>query len=246
MALYVSYGTMTDERDGQVYKTLTLEGEFIDCSFYNPVPFVIKLPRTTWMMENLRYAYLQPTTTLDSSSWNINNDVRYVEKYGRLYLWSAAVDSAAVFSDGAKGCGLFPTEQEWLTGTCALTGNASFGDSYENNRYIRGVCPENWHLPTYNEDINLITWRWCFDKNDEFNADKPLAGVYDTKKNTFLNFKSGLYYWTSAEKNHEMAEADHFDRSSLAYTEGVSIEEGVYPISKSNALSVRCIKDSDE
>ena len=243
MVLYVSYGTMTDERDGQVYKTLTLEGEFVDCSFYNPTPFIVKLPKTTWMIENLRYAYLQPTTTLDSSSWNISHNAKYVKKYGRLYLWSAAVDSAAVFSEDAIGCGRFLADQDWLAGTCILTGPALLDDSYENERYIRGVCPEGWHLPTYNEDIDLIKWRWCWDGADGFNAREPVAGLYNTEKDVFSSFDGGLFYWTTTEKNHELANADNFDPYSLAYTEGQSIDEGVSPISKSYALSVRCVKN---
>ena len=252
MFLYVSYGTMTDKRDGQVYKTMTIEGEFVDCSIYNPTPIIIKLPKTTWMLENLRYAYLQPTTTLDSSSWNISHNATYAEEYGRLYLWSAAMDSAALFSDESNGCGFFATEEEWykcslkkgkrLAFVKTLLGEKRpFGEAWSEG--TRGVCPEGWHLPTYDEDIALITWRWCCDKFDEFNASKPLAGLYDAEKKIFSSFKRSLFYWTATENNYKLANADHFDRSNLGYSEGHSINEGVSPINKNYALSVRCIKD---
>ena len=50
-SIKVVYGEMTDERDGQTYKTVKVNDN------------------VTWMAENLHYAYLQPTAELDSSSW---------------------------------------------------------------------------------------------------------------------------------------------------------------------------------
>ena len=105
-------GTMTDERDGQTYKTVTIGSQ-------------------TWMAENLNYAYLQPTAESDSSSFCYKDSVSYCEKYGRLYLWSAAMDSAGIWSTNGKGCG--------DNKTCLPT--------YP----VRGVCPEGWHLPTQAE-----------------------------------------------------------------------------------------------
>ena len=66
------YGTLTDERDGQTYKTVKIGGLW-------------------WMAENLNYAYLRPTETLDSSSFCYNDSLEYCEKYGRLYTWYAAL-----------------------------------------------------------------------------------------------------------------------------------------------------------
>lgn len=57
------------------------------------------------MAENLNYRYLEPNYKVDSSSFCYNDSIQYCEKYGRLYLWSAAVDGAGLFSDNAKGCG---------------------------------------------------------------------------------------------------------------------------------------------
>ena len=87
-SIKVVYGEMTDERDGQVYKTVYVES--ID---------------RTWMIQNLNYAYLQPTAELDSSSWCQNDDPENCGKNGRLYIWSAAMDSAGLFSEDGNGCG---------------------------------------------------------------------------------------------------------------------------------------------
>ena len=111
------YGSFIDSRDGQEYKT-------------------VQIGYMIWMAENLNYRYLQPSATEDSTSTCYNNDPEMCKKYGRLYSWSAAVDSAGLFSDGAKGCGNGVEE-------CAVGSNP-----------IRGVCPEGWHLP-FHEDEEL-------------------------------------------------------------------------------------------
>jgi uncharacterized protein (TIGR02145 family) len=59
------------------------------------------------------------------------------EKYGRLYTWSVAMDSAGIFSTNGKECG---RRKE-----CAST--------YP----VRGICPEGWHLPTMAEYETLIS-----------------------------------------------------------------------------------------
>lgn len=66
------YGTLTDERDGQMYKT-------------------VKIGNLWWMAENLNYAYLQPVADMDSGSFCLNDSLENCEKYGRLYPWAIAL-----------------------------------------------------------------------------------------------------------------------------------------------------------
>ena len=87
----VSTGTMTDSRDGQTYKTVTIGTQ-------------------TWMAQNLNYAYTDVTYkqgnyTSDSTSWCYNDDANNCSKYGRLYTWAAAMDSVGTWSTNGKGCG---------------------------------------------------------------------------------------------------------------------------------------------
>ena len=66
------YGTLTDERDGQTYKT-------------------VKIGNLWWMAENLNYAYLQPVADMDSGSFCLNDSLENCEKYGRIYPWAIAL-----------------------------------------------------------------------------------------------------------------------------------------------------------
>ncbi len=97
--------TFTDARDGKTYKT-------------------VKIGSQTWMAENLNCAYSEGT----ARSYCYGNDPANCEKYDRLYTWSAAMDSAAVFGDGGKGCG--------------------YGVKCTPTYPVRGACPEGWHLPS--------------------------------------------------------------------------------------------------
>ncbi|MBO4437544.1 MAG: hypothetical protein J5791_11750, partial [Fibrobacter sp.] len=65
------YGTLTDSRDGQTYKTVEIGSQ-------------------VWMAENLNYAYTgvlynNSGYTSDSTSWCFGNDPANCIKYGRLY-----------------------------------------------------------------------------------------------------------------------------------------------------------------
>lgn len=122
------YGTLTDERDGQTYKTVTIGTQI-------------------WMAENLNYAYTgvpykytykeDSSYTSDSISWCYNDSVEYCTKYGRLYTWAAAMDSVGKWSANGKGCG----DNKICTPTYP----------------VRGICPEGWHLPDTTEWHTLFT-----------------------------------------------------------------------------------------
>ena len=115
------YGTLIDERDGQVYKT-------------------VKIGDQWWMAENLNYRYIQPTTSLDSSSFCYKNSLEYCEKYGRIYLWSAAMDSTGGYLTNGWGCGT-----GW---NCVPL----------LKEPVQGLCPSGWHLPTNFEFEKLVNY----------------------------------------------------------------------------------------
>ncbi len=125
--------TLTDLRDGQTYKTITIAPEGTDYS-------------EVWMAENLNYAYTGvpfdcSVYTSDSTSWCLVNDPANCAKYGRLYTWAAAMDSVGEWSTNGKGCGYGKTCSVASAGSATL---------------VRGVCPKGWHLPSQAEWEALI------------------------------------------------------------------------------------------
>lgn len=117
------YGELVDDHDGQTYKA-------------------VKIGDQWWMAANLNYAYTDfPLNyndfTSDSTSWCYEDISDNCIKYGRLYTWSAAMDSVGTWSTDGKGCGYY--------GECS--------PSYP----VRGICPEGWHLPSKAERNTLFT-----------------------------------------------------------------------------------------
>ena len=220
---YCKYETLIDERDGQTYKT-------------------IKIGTQTWMAENLNYASLQPTDRLDSTSFCYENEPFNCEKDGRLYLWSAVMDSAATWSDNGKGCG--------------------YGVVCSPTFPVRGVCPAGWHVPNRDEVMELLDavggvdvagdmliseYSGCIDEVDLYGFSfrptgrKRSEGYYDDDGEYGYMWTTTDDYWNSDEfflKNNEPFEL--VAAFSLSKAGG---NLGIHGYYKNTGYPVRCIKD---
>ncbi len=79
----ITYGTLLDDRDGNVYKTIVIDGK-------------------EWMAENLRYADSNTTTNMKGNSWCWDDNPDNCRIGGRLYSWYAAVDFNQSWGSGAS------------------------------------------------------------------------------------------------------------------------------------------------
>ena len=113
--------------------------------------------------------------------------------------------------------------------------------------YIQGLCPPEWHVPTSAEWQSLIDNQTnggngiaggdLKDPNPAFGFKALLLGLY--YQNLVWDFTSGnllaTMFWTSTTAGSTRT----LVRGLNTYNESVSL----YPSFRSNALSVRCIKD---
>ena len=210
-------GTLTDSRDGQTYKTVTIGTQ-------------------TWMAENLNYAYTgvpynSSGNTSDSTSWCYDDDPANCAKYGRLYTWAAAMDSVGTWSANGKGCGYgstcsptgtvrgvcpegwhLPTQTEWNTLFTAVGGQSTAGKMLKS--------ASGWNSSDNGTDAY------------SFSA-LPAGGRYDD--GNFYGEGSSAYFWGSSEYD-----CDYAFRMYLYYGRGLADLDSR---DKDYGFSVRCVKD---
>ncbi len=199
----LNYGWLIDQRDGKEYRTIQIGSQ-------------------VWMAENMNYETI--------GSYCYGNDASNCTKYGRLYLWSAAMDSAGTFSANGKGC--------------------SFGSTCSATLPVQGVCPTGWHLPSESEfrflfDVvggelvagNVLKSRsgWLENRNgtNAFGFSALPAG-YGGNSGYFYNEGNFAYFWSSTEEDSYGAY-----RMSLCNYDYAKLSDDL----KLSASSVRCVKD---
>ena len=191
----------------------------------------VKIGTQMWMAENLNYAYMP-----DTLSFCYDNDSVNCETYGRLYFWSAAMDSAARFSENGKDCG--------------------YGRTCSSTYPVRGICPEGWRLPSHDEwgifesyvasNSNDSTsyalkstsgWDNYFSRSgngsDAFGFGAYPAGRYTV--DGFSNIRLYAYFWSSTEAGNHDVYSRNLNNSSTGRM-GVGLPKGW-------ATSIRCVKD---
>ena len=197
-------GTLTDSRDGQTYKIVTIGSQ-------------------TWMAQNLNYE--------TANSYCYSNNASNCTKYGRLYTWAAAMDSAGTWSSNGKGCG--------------------YGNTCSPTYPVRGVCPTGWHLPTQTEWNTLFTavggsstagtklksttgWNGSGNGTDDYSFSALPAGLRSYNGSYYYE-GNYAYFWSSTEYDNFSA-----FNMSLGYSgDDAYLDDN----NKYVGYSVRCVKD---
>ena len=115
----VELGSFVDARDGEYYAT-------------------VKMGDQEWMAENLRYI------PAHGQSYCYDNDPKNCKKYGRLYTWSAVMDTSGITCDS--------NDPECFN--CAANRRCyqcGMGTLCFVHTVIRGICPAGWHVPSREE-----------------------------------------------------------------------------------------------
>ena len=194
-------GTMTDPRDSSVYKTIIMD-------------------TLTWMAENLNYADSVNYPSMRKHNWCYNNQIDSCKIHGRLYTWSAAIDSVYWSTQGI---------------TCGHTSKSKYFRCGLPER-VQGICPVGWHLPYSNEWIQLLDWLEKI--NTEFGRSGFFTGhdgIYFSTYAHFANIHYETYFWTSTDVPSTPYDVMMLQTSPIS-TKLVSSESV-------NAISVRCVKD---
>ena len=202
-------GTLTDDRDGVTYKTVTIGNQ-------------------TWMAENLKLNY----NVGSAKSWcggGSGNNEGDCNKYGRLYTWAAAMDSAAIYSYAGEDCG--------------------YGKRCPARWKPRGICPQRWHLPSKAELDELV----------EAVGGSSVAGTMLRSTSGWDHNENGsdLYGFTALPTGFRYP--TYFDHTGLLTSFWGSTEDDIYAVIvidfgahpsasvgrgiKSNGSPIRCLKN---
>lgn len=195
--------TVKDLRDGQVYKTVNIGGQ-------------------VWMAENLNYKTVE--------SFCFNNIDNNCSKFGRLYTWATAIDSAGVFGENGMGCGF----------------NQKCSPIYP----VRGICFKGWHIPDAQEWNKLVAvvgdpigskLKSVIGWNDRSGNGMDLFG-FSVLPSGFRDFVGAFYGDSTRALFWSATEHDWYKALSVE-VQGYGGSDAKLSCEKDFAISIRCVKD---
>ena len=237
-------GTMTDERDGKIYKTVT---------------FTFNGITQTWMAENLTYSSENVSPVLDSASiapliaeqeelnarndygdvpeWFYTLDSTYWNSFVR-YKWYEAMglDSAFVTAGSDSG----KTSYEKII---------AIVDSVVNEKgYYQGVCPNGWRLPNANDWLQLINQCYRLQGNVVSMDEYPHIGTYSFPEIGFgpITVEDFVVRPEDVEKYYKSGEAKVYGmefRKNLKWDWDMAYAFNGYSFQADRMMNVRCVKN---
>lgn len=211
----IKYDSITDARDNQIYK-------------------VVKIGNQVWMAENLNYSDSLKTPSLKGNMWCYDDKLENCAVAGRLYTWTAAIDSVKLANDTSnpQNCG-YNTD-------CVLPAK------------VQGICPQGWHLPDSTEWNALIAEaggaddagkklksRIGWTQNGEGENTYGFSAMPGGEKgctNGFCNGGDFVHFWGA---EYDGANANCME---IGWEDYAALNH----YNTYNGFPIRCIKDEDE
>ncbi|MDD2297286.1 MAG: FISUMP domain-containing protein, partial [Sphaerochaetaceae bacterium] len=223
----IEYGSLTDSRDGNVYKTITIDDKVWMAENLKYLPEVVG-PATNSNTTSCYYVYGYDGTDVNAAKSTAN-----YQTYGVLYNWPAAMNGAATSNtipssvQGACPAGWhLPSDAEWKQLEMYLGMSQSEADKTgwrgtDEGGKMKHPGTEYWGEPNTGAT-----------NSSGFTA---LPGGLLINNGIFGNMHVGGHWWSSTQYVDEVAWWRIF-----LYDES-KVNRGQQP--KSLGLSVRCIKD---
>ena len=205
--------TLTDLRDNQVYRTITIE---VPAENYSEV----------WMAENLNF--------VTDNSWCYIDESDNCAKYGRLYKWAAAVGRAEDECGYEHTCGLgsgdirgacpkgwhLPSKAEWEALIVAVDGSITEYTSNTAGSKLKSQTGWTAYSGTTNEDAFGFS---------------ALPAGYRLNNGLYSDEGNYAHFWSSAEIDSYLA---YYVGLYYGYDSAYQSNDD-----KVNGFSVRCLKD---
>lgn len=222
----IEYGSMTDPRDGKVYKTVRVEYGYDD------------IDSITIFAENLNYGklILGGTVQSDSTKYCYNDDPWYCDNgFGGLYSWSNAMNFSAACDSNAVGTDACPEKFDYIN------------DLLQH----QGLCPEGWHVLSISEwDVLLkITGfidgslfqrkhgsKAVFGGSNQYGVSILPGGQWHPEG--FVSMGKFAEFWLPRQDSEKgnVAFGTYFSQSTYMRDSGSTKEQG---------FSIRCVKNYD-
>jgi uncharacterized protein (TIGR02145 family) len=159
---------------------------------------------------------------------------------GGSYLWSVAVDSAAVFSTQGRGCG-YMSRYESINGyerKCFLSDR------------VRGICPEGWHLPDTTE------WKTLYETvgSDVYSLQAKGYDKWPDATDAYgfsarPTYSDYVYFWSANLKQNidEYGVQDRMIHYAYQMHINTDIARPTYEqgVGQNSYYAIRCVKDSN-
>ena len=216
----VFYGSLKDDRDGKVYKTVLIGSQ-------------------VWMAENLNFEYrIYNGGTDDSVSYGNYCNTDSCETNGRYYTWAAAMDSAGVYSPNGMGCGgdktCSPTSP--VRGICPKGWHLPDATEWDADASDWDVGEWEFLYRTIGESPYAMQAKgyekWS-GATDLYGFSVLPVGYYDNGRFDYVG--SCAFFWSSTEYGRNDAFSWYLDENTALLSDRGE--------NKGYGFSVRCVKD---